>query len=167
MLIVFFQQQTCLFSSLLCSCTGCRQGGECALAYCGLDPAAGLVVMVSWRRKEGAAGGCPAWARSSRASVPCASRAALPRCALFLASVHPCSSIPPQSDAACLSVGREGGDVGTVLVAPLLHRAGLRLPPPLAPSLDGSEDAGAGRRALCSPGTCPRLPLGSLRHVCF
>lgn len=117
-------------------------------------------------RGLGAAGGCPAWAPSPRAIVPCASRAAPLRCALFLASVHPCSSIPPQSDAACLSVGGEGGNVGTMLVAPLLHRAGLRLPPPLAP-LGGSEDVGAGRRAVCSPGMRPTLPYGSLRHVRF
>lgn len=168
MLIFFFShQQTWLFSFLLCSCISCRQGGERVLAYCGLDLAARLLVVVSQRKRGlGAASGCPAWVPSPRASVLCTNRAALPCPALFLVPVHPPSSIPPQSDAMWLSVGREGSDVGTMPAAPLLCGPGPRLPPPLTASPDGSEDTGAGRRALCSPGTHPSLPRAGLRHTC-
>lgn len=126
-------------------------------AYCRLDQSWSLR---GGKQGLGAASGCPAWSPSPRASVPCANRAALPRRALFLAPAHLPSSVPPQSDAAWLSVGKEGGNVGAVLAAPLLRGAVLRLPPPFAASPDGSEGRGAGRRALCSPGTHPSLPRG-------
>lgn len=84
-------------------------------------------------------------------------------CSIF-SPIHPPSSIPLQSDAVWLSVGREGA-----VLAPcwqLLCCVGLSLPPLLAASLCGSEEMGAGRRALCSPGIHPSLPYRGLRCPC-
>lgn len=84
-------------------------------------------------------------------------------CSIF-SPIHPPSSIPLQSDAVWLSVGREGATSAPCWQ--LLCCVGPSLPPPLTASPGGSGEMGAGRRALCSPGTRPSLPYRGLRRTC-